>query len=148
MKNFLFHNIQSHLIFDKMLTGTANKQAALVRKTMKAPCFAMSTPTEFNRPYVALEVEAQPATPALSLDRIRSPILPKPVKVQKTRNFSSPKKQQERVSRQFEQAIEYRSKLAARGESMDPIEQARMYERMLPYVEDGTPVYHPSMKYQ
>ena len=105
MKNFLFHNIQSHLIFDKMLTGTANKQAALVRKTMKAPCFAMSTPTEFNRPYVALEAETIPAAPVLSLERIRSPIQPKPVTVKKPRNLSSPKKQQERVSRQFEQAI-------------------------------------------
>ena len=115
---------------------------------MKAPCFAISTPTEFNRPYVALEVETIPAAPKLSLERIRSPIQPKPVQVKKPRNLSNPKKQQERVSRQFEQAIQYRSKLAARAESMDPIEQARMYERMLPYVEDGTPVYHPSMKYQ
>ena len=55
---------------------------------------------------------------------------------------------EERVSRQFEQAIEYRKKIAARLDSMDPKEQALMYERMLPYVEDGTPNYHPSMKYQ
>ena len=94
MKNFLFHNIQSHLIFDKMLHGTANKQAALVRKTMKAPCFAISTPTKFNRPYVPLENELQAATPdrtpVLNLERIRSPIRPKPVTVKKTLNFPNP----------------------------------------------------------
>ena len=94
MKNFLFHNIQSHLIFDKMLHGTANKQAALVRKTMKAPCFAISTPTKFNSPYVPSKIEQQIATPdlkpVLNLERIRSPIHPKPVTVKKTRSFSSP----------------------------------------------------------
>ena len=90
MKNFLFSNIQNHLIFDKMLTGTANKQAALVRKTMKAPCFAISTPTEFNRPYVAVEAEQQIPTPALNLERIRSPIRPKPVIAKKPRTLVNP----------------------------------------------------------
>ena len=79
MKNFLFSNIQNHLIFDKMLFKTANKQAALVRKTMKAPQMAISTPTEFNRPYVAPEGEQKIPTPAFNIERIRSPIRPKPV---------------------------------------------------------------------
>ena len=33
MKNFLFPKIQNHLIFDKLLTGNVQKQAALAKKT-------------------------------------------------------------------------------------------------------------------
>ena len=33
MKNFLFPKIQNHLIFEKLLTGNVQKQAALAKKT-------------------------------------------------------------------------------------------------------------------
>ena len=36
MKNFLFPKIQNHLIFDKLLTGNVQKQAALTKKTKKS----------------------------------------------------------------------------------------------------------------
>merc|ERR1712045_916277 len=122
MKNFLFHNIQSHLIFDKMLFGTVNKQAATVRKVMKSPYFATSTPTEFHRPVINLDIAPLNITPAKTLER------PKPVKIVRPSNFTSQKAVQERVSEQLEQAMEYRMKMAARAEKLDPIEQAEMYE--------------------
>merc|ERR1712141_144404 len=151
MKNFLFHNIQSHLIFDKMLYGTVNKQAATVRKVMKSPYFAASTPKEFSRPVMQLEIASQNIiTPAKTLERHETRIRPRPqpVKVVKPSKFISQSTVQERVSKQFEQAMEYRMKMAARAEMEDSIEQAEMYERMLPFVEDGVPMYNSMTKYE
>ena len=39
-------------------------------------------------------------------------------------------------------------KMAARAEMEDSIEQAEMYERMLPFVEDGVPMYNSMAKYE
>ena len=69
MKNFLFHNIQSHLIFDKMLFGTVNKQAATVRKVMQSPYFAASKPTEFSPPVNNFEIPSFDIAPVKSLER-------------------------------------------------------------------------------
>ena len=83
MKSFLFHNIQSHLIFDNLLTGAVNRQAALVKKTMTAQNFVSSSPAD-------------------CLKRIR----PQPVVASSSSNFSSKASvQEQRVSKQFAKVI-------------------------------------------
>merc|ERR1712156_597644 len=105
----------------------------------------------FSRPVMQLEIASQNIiTPAKTLERHVTRIQPRPqpVKVIKTRKFISKSSIQERVSKQFEQAMEYRMKMAERAEMEDSIEQAEMYERMLPFVEDGVPMYNSMAKYE
>ena len=99
MKNFLFHNIQSHLIFDKMLFGTVNKQAATVRKAMKSPYFAVSTPTVISGPVSNFEIPAPKIAPAKTLERHEPIIRPQPVKTISKTKFVSQSTIKERVTK-------------------------------------------------